>query len=210
MNEKQRTKALAAELGRAYPGATCSLDHRDAYQLLVATILSAQCTDERVNRVTPGLFSRCPSARELAAIETEELEDLIRSTGFFRNKAKNLRGAAEALQVEFGGAVPGTMEQLLRLPGVARKTANVVLGNAFGISEGFVVDTHVSRLARRMGLTRETDPVKIEADLMKAFPRKDWTALGHRLIHHGRAVCKARKPACGSCPVGHLCPKAGV
>lgn len=210
MREGERRIAIASELARAYPDAGCSLNYGNAFELLVATILSAQCTDERVNMVTPALFARCPTPRTMAAIPQEELEGLIRSTGFFRNKAKNLKGAANTLVVDFSGVVPGTMDELLRLPGVARKTANVVLGNAFGLSEGFVVDTHVARLAGRMGLTRHEDPSKIEEDLMKAFRREDWTALGHRLIHHGRAVCSARKPACGACTLAKLCPKVGV
>jgi endonuclease III len=210
MRAGERRIAIAAALAKAYPDAGCSLNHGNAFELLVATILSAQCTDERVNMVTPALFARCPTPRAMAAIPQEELEALIRSTGFFRNKAKNLKGAANTLVMDFGGAVPGTMDELLRLPGVARKTANVVLGNAFGLSEGFVVDTHVARLAGRMGLTRHEDPPKIEGDLMRAFPREEWTDLGHRLIHHGRAVCTARKPACATCTLAKLCPKLGV
>jgi endonuclease III len=210
VREDQRWSAIAAALARAYPDAGCSLNYKDPFQLLVATILSAQCTDERVNQVTPALFARCPTPQAMAAVPQTELEGLIRSTGFFRNKAKNLKGAARAIATGHGGVVPKSMEELLRLPGVARKTANVVLGNAFGLSEGFVVDTHVARLAGRMGLTRHGDPPKIEADLMKEFPRDAWTVLGHRLIHHGRAVCSARKPACPICPIVKLCPKVGV
>ncbi len=210
MREAERRRAIGRALAKAYPDASCSLNFRNPFDLLVATVLSAQCTDERVNLVTPALFARCPTPGALAAIPQEELEALIRSTGFFRNKAKNLKGAARAVVEEFGGALPKTMEELLRLPGVARKTANVVLGNAFGVSEGFVVDTHVARLAARMGLTTHEEPSRIETDLMEAFPQEAWTELGHRLIHHGRAVCNARKPACSSCPLERLCPKVGV
>lgn len=210
MREDSRRRAIAAALARLYPDAGCSLNYRSPFELLVATILSAQCTDERVNLVTPALFARCPTPQAMADISQEELEGLVRSTGFFRNKAKNLRGAARVIVEEFGGALPRTMDELLRLPGVARKTANVVLGNAFGLSEGFVVDTHVARLAGRMGLTRQVDPSKIEGDLMEAFPKEAWTQLGHRLIHHGRAVCSARKPACSTCAIERLCPKVGV
>jgi endonuclease III len=210
VRQHRRAIAIAAALAEAYPDAGCSLNYQDPFELLVATVLSAQCTDERVNRVTPALFDRCPTPQALAAIPQEELERLIRSTGFFRNKAKNLIGAAKVIVEQHGGVLPGTMGELLRLPGVARKTANVVLGNAFGVSEGFVVDTHVARLARRMGLSEQEDPSKIEADLMATFPRETWTALGHRLIHHGRAVCSARKPSCRECPVAELCPKVGV
>jgi endonuclease III len=210
VREERRRGAIAAALERVYPDAGCSLNYGSPFELLVATVLSAQCTDERVNQVTPALFARCPSPKSLAAVSQEELEGLIRSTGFFRNKAKNLRGAARVIMDDYGGVVPETMDELIRLPGVARKTANVVLGNAFGLSEGFVVDTHVARLAGRLGLTRHEDPSKIEADLMKAFPRDAWTPLGHRLIHHGRSVCGARRPSCSLCAVEKLCPKVGV
>ncbi len=205
-----KAAAIARALGRQYPEASCSLDFKDAFQLLVATVLSAQCTDERVNQVTPQLFKRCPTPAALARLPQAELEGIIRSTGFYRNKAKSLLGAATMLTEEFGGKVPDRMEDLLRLPGVARKTANVVLGNAFGKTEGFVVDTHVRRLAGRIGLTASDAPEQIEQDLMAQFPRDEWTPLGHRLIHHGRWVCTARKPACQECVLNEVCPKIGI
>ena len=192
----------------AYPDAHCALDHRDAYQLLVATILSAQCTDVRVNLVTPALFARYPTAGALADADRGDVETLIKSTGFFRNKAKSLVGMARAVVERHGGAVPRTMDELTQLPGVGRKTANVVLGNVFGENDGVVVDTHVARLAKRMGLTRDTDPVKIERALMPLFPRPQWTMLSHLLIAHGRRICDARKPKCGECVVADLCPSA--
>ena len=195
---------------KAYPEASCSLDFENPYQLLVATVLSAQCTDERVNRVTPALFRKCPTPEALAALPQRELEEMIRSAGFFRNKAKSLKGAAQKIVREFDGKVPETMEGLTALPGVARKTANVVLGTAFGINEGFVVDTHVRRLAGRMGLSGESRPEKIERDLMEAFPKKSWSAMGHRLIRHGRTVCRAIKPDCERCVLGRQCPRLGV
>lgn len=202
--------AISHALEGEYPAAACSLHFKDPFQLLVATILSAQCTDERVNQVTPVLFKRCPTPCALASMAPDEVEGIIRSTGFYRNKARSLLGAARMICEEFAGEVPARMEDLLRLPGVARKTANVVLGNAFGKTEGFVVDTHVRRLALRMGLTVSEDPEGIERDLTRQFPRDEWTPLGHRLIHHGRKVCTARKPACGRCAVGKLCPRVGV
>ena len=204
------TKKIMAALDEAYPDADCALSFDTPFQLLVATILSAQCTDERVNKVTPALFKRCPDAGSMAEIEIGELEELIRSTVFFRNKAKSISGAAKMLFRDFGGEVPPVMEDLVKLPGVARKTANVILGTAYGQNEGIVVDTHVRRLSGRMGLTRNQDPVKIERDLMELFPRERWTLLGHQLILHGRAVCKAKKPGCGQCPVDPHCPKAGM
>ena len=197
---------LLAALRAAYPEADCALRHGDAFQLLAATILSAQCTDARVNMVTPEVFRRWPSPADLAAAPQAEVEGVVRSTGFFRNKAKSLRGMAAALQDRHGGAVPRTMAELTELPGVARKTANVVLGTAFGIAAGVVVDTHVGRIARRLGLTRETDPVKVERDLAALLPREEWVMFSHRVIHHGRRVCTARGPRCGECPVGALCP----
>lgn len=205
-----RTLELLARLRREHPDAACALVAADAYQLLVATILSAQCTDERVNLVTPALFARFPDARALAAAPVDELEELVRTTGFFRNKARNLLGMAQAVVAEHGGAIPSTMEELVALPGVGRKTANVVLGNAFGRNEGIVVDTHVQRLSGRLGLTREDDPVKIERDLMPLVPRADWTLWSHLLILHGRRVCNARKPRCGDCVLADLCPSATV
>lgn len=204
-----RAKKIAALLKSEYPEAKCSLDFRNPLELLVATILSAQCTDVRVNMVTPGLFARYPSAEAFATAEIPELERMIQSTGFFRNKAKNIKSACQKIVAEYNGQVPKTMEQLLELPGVARKTANVVLGNAFGIP-GLPVDTHVGRLSRRMGLTEHADPVKVETDLCDQVPRKDWCMFSHWLIHHGRKICDARKPQCESCVVENLCPKIGV
>jgi endonuclease-3 len=197
-------------LKRAYPEARCALDHENPLQLLVATILSAQCTDARVNKVTPVLFQRFPTAKALAAAERSELEDLVRTTGFFRNKAKSVQGAASTIESDFGGELPRTMEEMLTLPGVARKTANVVLGTGFGIASGFVVDTHVFRLSHRMGLASGNNPERVEKELMELFPRGDWVALGHILIHHGRAVCTARNPDCDHCVVASCCPKLGV
>ncbi|MDD5564975.1 MAG: endonuclease III [Thermoanaerobaculaceae bacterium] len=205
-----RAAAVAAALATAYPDAACELDFADPFELLVATILSAQCTDARVNTVTPALFARFPDARALAAAGPEEVEALIRSTGFFHNKAKSLLGMARAVADRHDGEIPATMDALTQLPGVGRKTANVVLGTAFGLATGVVVDTHVGRLARRLGLTSEDDPEKIERDLMALFPPDAWVALGHRLILHGRRVCRARKPACDSCPLAALCPRVGV
>jgi endonuclease-3 len=204
---KTRARGILRALIREYPEPKCALEHRSAFQLLAATILSAQCTDERVNMVTPELFRRYPGPEAMAEADPAELESLIRSTGFFRNKTKSLLGASLRIVEEYGGKVPGTMEELLSLPGVARKTANVVLGTWFGENEGVVVDTHVQRLTRRMGLTRQSDPKKIEQDLMGLFPRKEWTDLSHRLIQHGRRVCQARAPRCGECVLGaKLCP----
>jgi endonuclease-3 len=204
--------AIAAEYYRrlraAYPDAHCALDHRNAYELLAATILSAQCTDVRVNMVTPALFAKYPDAAALADADRGEIETLIKSTGFFRNKAKSLEGMARALVERHGGEVPRTMDELTHLPGVGRKTANVILGNAFGVNEGIVVDTHVARLSKRMGLTRETDPVKIERALMPLFPQAQWTMLSHLLIEHGRRICDAKKPKCGDCVLADLCPSA--
>jgi endonuclease-3 len=205
-----RAGRLLAALRKAHPGATCALLHRNPFELLVATILSAQCTDERVNKVTPALFARYPTPRRMADAGPAELEALIKSTGFFRNKAKALREASRGIVESFDGEVPRTMDQLLTLRGVARKTANVVLGTAFGINEGVVVDTHVQRLSRRMGLTREQNPERIERDLMALFPRRHWTELAHLLIWHGRRVCPARKPRCPECTLRPLCPRIGV
>lgn len=210
MDERGRTKTVERRLGALYPQAGCSLSYRNAYELLVATVLSAQCTDERVNKVTPALFRACPTPKSLEGLSSEDLEALIRSTGFYRNKAKSLRGACKMIVERYGGEVPETMEELLTLPGVARKTANVVLGNAFGKAEGFVVDTHVQRLAGRLGLSSAKEPEKIEQDLMRLFPRESWVSLGHRLILHGRQVCSAKKPACGKCGLSGCCPRVGV
>ncbi|MCC6670046.1 MAG: endonuclease III [Planctomycetes bacterium] len=206
--ERRRLAAILRGLRKEHPEPRCALVHRDAFQLLVATILSAQCTDERVNLVTPGLFARWGTPEALAEVPLPLLEQEIRSTGFFRNKAKNIQGAARTLVTRFAGRVPDRMEDLLELPGVARKTANVVLGTAFGRAEGVVVDTHVARLARRLGLTRHGDPVKIERDLMERIPREDWIWFSHALIWHGRKVCAARKPACERCVLAAHCPSA--
>jgi len=203
-----RAAAVYARLQRAYPDAHCALDHHNAFELLVATILSAQCTDKRVNMVTPTLFAKYPDAASLAAARQEDVEELIRSTGFFRSKTKSLIAMSNALVDRHGGAVPREMEALVKLPGVGRKTANVVLGNAFDLNEGIVVDTHVARLTNRLGFVAQDDPVKIEAALMPLFPRHDWTMLSHLLIEHGRQICDARKPRCGACPVRDLCPSA--
>jgi endonuclease-3 len=209
---RRATPEIAAEyygrLRTAYPHAHCALDHRNAYELLVATILSAQCTDVRVNMVTPALFAKYPDAGALADADRGELETLIKSTGFFRNKSKSLIGMARAVTEKHDGNVPRTMDQLTALPGVGRKTANVVLGNVFGINDGIVVDTHVARLSKRMGLTRDTDPVKIERALMPLFPRDEWMMLSHLLIEHGRRICDAKKPKCGECVLADLCPSA--
>jgi endonuclease-3 len=208
-DKSRAARLIQRRLDKAYPNARCALDHQNPLQLLVATILSAQCTDVRVNMVTPELFRRFPTAQSLAEADQDELERLIQSTGFYRNKAKNIRRCAQMLVEKHAGQVPRTMEELLELPGVARKTANVVLGNAFGVP-GLVVDTHMIRLARRMGLTRQADPVKIERDLCEQLPAKDWTMFSHQMIHHGRRVCIARKPRCQECCVNDLCPKVGV
>jgi len=204
--EAIRIQAILQALKESYPDATCALHFRDPFELLVATILSAQCTDARVNMVTPALFRRYPDPTAMAAADPEQLQEMIRSTGFFRNKTKSLIGASKALVVEFGGRTPRTMEELLRLPGVARKTANVVLGTAFGIASGVVVDTHVARVSRRLGFTNHTDAAKIENDLMARVPRDEWIAFAHRLIHHGRRICKAPRPKCGDCMLPDLCP----
>jgi endonuclease-3 len=201
---------IAGGLAAAYPDATCELTFANPYELLVATILSAQCTDARVNQVTPALFARFPDAAALAGADLSEVEALIRPTGFFRNKARSLLGMARALVERHGGSVPADMDALTALPGVGRKTANVVLGTAFGVASGVVVDTHVARLARRLGLSRHEDPVAIEADLMALFPPEQWVDLAHRLILHGRRVCAARKPACDRCTLSADCPKHGV
>ena len=205
-----RTRLIISKLKKTYPSAHCELHHSNPLQLLIATILSAQCTDERVNKVTPALFARCQTARDFAEIPLAELEGLVRTTGFFRAKAKSIRGCAAALLQDHRGEVPRTMEDLHKLPGVGRKTANVVLGNAFNLAEGIVVDTHVGRLSRRMGLTRQTDPVKVEKALVKIVPKEDWTLFSHLLIWHGRRRCSARKPDCAQCELSALCPKKGV
>jgi endonuclease-3 len=206
----RRATEVFARLAREYPDAHCALDFKDPYQLLVATILSAQCTDKRVNMVTPALFRKYPTADALAAARPEELEAIIRSTGFFRSKAKNLIGMATAVAEKHGGAVPPVMEELVQLPGVGRKTANVLLGNAFGMNEGVVVDTHVSRVSQRLELTASTDPVRIEQDLVQLFPREQWAMLSHLLVWHGRAVCVARSPRCEDCVLSDICPSSRV
>jgi endonuclease-3 len=200
-----RVAAILDALRKTYPGVVCALNHKSAWELTVATILSAQCTDVRVNLVTPSLFKAFPTPKAMAAASLPELEELIRTTGFFRNKAKSIKGAAQVVTEEFGGKVPQTMEEILRLPGVARKTGNVVLGSWFGIAVGVVVDTHVMRLSRRLELTTETAPEKVERDLMKIIPQDRWIAFSHELIHHGRQVCIARKPRCVDCTLEKLC-----
>ena len=207
---KEHARRVCKALERAYPAAECALVHSDPYQLLVATILSAQCTDVRVNMVTPELFRRFPDSRCLAKARPEELESLIRSTGFFRAKSRNLLAMARKVAEEHGGIIPRDLDALTGLPGVGRKTANVVLGTAFGIASGVVVDTHVKRLARRLGLSARTTPEQIEQDLMQIVPRSEWVDLSHRLIHHGRRVCLARRPKCESCSLASICPKIGV
>jgi len=196
---------IFAALDKLFPRAECALRHENAFQLLVATILSAQCTDERVNKVTPELFAKYPTPQDFVALPQEDLEQVIRSTGFFRNKAKNIIGAATRIVQQFGGNVPQTMDELLSLPGVARKTANVVLGTAFGIASGVVVDTHVFRIANRLRLTREKTPEKVEQDLMKIVPPDRWISFSHQIIWFGRKICFARKPLCAECPLETIC-----
>ena len=207
---KTRARKIITRLKRAYPDATCALQHENALQLVVATILSAQCTDARVNMVTPHLFAKYRAAADYAAADPRVLEKEIQSTGFFRNKTKSIIGMAQALVERHGGEVPQTMEELTALPGVGRKTANVILGTWFRKNEGVVVDTHVQRLARLLGFTRLDDPVKIEQELMAVVPRDDWTWFSHTLIHHGRGVCIARRPKCADCILNRLCPSALV
>lgn len=202
---KRRLGLILRRLNQQFPDVECALRHRSAWELLAATILSAQCTDERVNIVTATLFEKYPTVQDIAAVSQEELEVVIRSTGFFRNKAKSLIGAANKIVSRHSGEVPATMEELLELPGVARKTANVVLGTWFGKATGVVVDTHVHRIANRLDLTKEQDPVKIEKDLMKILPRKRWILFSHQIIHFGRQVCDARKPRCAECRIENLC-----
>jgi len=208
MTRKERAELLSRDLPRIYPDAHCELDFKNPLELLVATILSAQCTDVRVNMVTKELFKRCKTASDYAEIPQEELEQIVRSTGFYRTKAKSLRGMGAALMERHAGEVPCTMAELSAIPGAGRKTANVVLGNAFSLNEGVVVDTHVGRLSLRLGLTTHTNPVKVELDLMKLFPREEWTLLSHWLIWHGRRRCKARNPDCTACELRSLCPSA--
>ena len=206
---KSRANHIRRELAKLYPDAHCALHHKNALELLVATILSAQCTDARVNLVTPALFAKYPDAHAYAAADRAELERMIQSTGFFRNKAKSIQECCRILVDKHGGEVPRSMDELTPLPGVGRKTANVILGNAFDIP-GIPVDTHVGRLSRRMGLTTHQDPVKVESDLMKLIPEEEWTMFGHRMIFHGRQVCHARNPKCEECTLKKICPKIGV
>jgi len=205
---RARAREALSLLMARYPGADCALVHRNAWELLCATILSAQCTDKRVNMVTPVLFDRFPTPEALAAADPAEVEDIVKTTGFFREKTKSLIAMSQDVAERFGGRVPADMKALTSMRGVARKTANVILGTAFGKNEGVVVDTHVGRIARRLGWTCETDPVKVERDLMALFPRKLWTVLGHIVILHGRDLCEAKKPRCGECPVRSICPSA--
>ncbi len=207
---KQRVRKITTILKRTYPDVTCALDHQSAFQLLAATILSAQCTDERVNMVTPALFKRYPTPSKLAAASQTDVEKLIQSTGFFRNKATNLRGMAQALVDDHAGEVPQDLESLTKLPGVGRKTANVVLGTVFGIPSGVVVDTHVRRITNLLGLTESQNPEIIERDLIKLLPKTQWIDFSHRLIHHGRRICIARRPKCLDCPLLKVCPRVGL
>ncbi len=207
---KERAKRIVAILKKAYPDARCSLDHRTPLQLLVATILSAQCTDARVNLVTPALFAKYRTAGDFADADLPELEKLVRSTGFYRNKAKNIKEACRIITERHRGEVPRTMQEMLGLPGVARKTANIVLGNAYGVIEGAPVDTHAIRISRLLGWTKNTEQGKIERDLMELLPRKDWLKISDLFVHHGRAICIARRPLCSKCPISKLCPKAGL
>ena len=209
-DRKQRALKIARQLAKTYADAECALNHSSPFQLLAATILSAQCTDERVNVVTPALFAKYPTPAALAAAKQADVEKIVQSTGFFRAKATNLRGMAQALVEQFGGELPRTLEEMVTLPGVGRKTANVVLGTAFGLPTGVVVDTHVKRLTRLLGLTKNLDPVKIEHDLAALLPKSEWINFSHRLIHHGRRICNARKPNCPECPLLKLCPRVGL
>lgn len=210
MEKTNRAMAVLARLKKRYPEPETMLDHRNPWELLVATVLAAQCTDARVNTITPELFRRWPDPAALACAPQEELEDVIHAAGFYHSKAKNLIGAAKRVVEAYGGEVPHTLEELVTLPGVARKTANVVLWGGFGINEGLAVDTHVKRLSFRLGLTKNTEPVKIEQDLIKIFPREEWGDVNHRLVWFGRDVCDARRPACSECELYDLCPRKGV
>lgn len=208
--KKLRTEAIADRLVEAFPAAECSLDFANPFQLVIATILSAQCTDKRVNLVTPALFRRWPSAEKMAQATQRQIEEAVRTTGFFRSKAKNILGCCRALLERHAGRVPQQLVDLVKLPGVGRKTANVVLGSGFGLAEGVVVDTHVGRISRRLGLTRQTDPVRAERDLMAILPREHWIGFSHRIIELGRSICSARAPQCTGCPLADLCPRVGV
>jgi endonuclease-3 len=205
VERRARVASILRGLDQMYPDVTCALHHRSPWELLVATILSAQCTDKRVNEVTPGLFAKYPTPHDFAAVRPEVLAQDIRSTGFFNNKSRSIVGAAQNVLRNFGGVVPKTMDEMLSIPGAARKTANVVLGTAYGIAVGVVVDTHVQRVSRRLDLTRQTDPVKIEQDLMKIIPQDRWILFSHQIIHHGRALCQARKPRCAECLLDPIC-----
>jgi endonuclease-3 len=209
-DRKKQARQIAGQLRKAYPDAECALHHKNAYQLIAATILSAQCTDERVNMVTPELFRRYPTPADLAGSRQQDVEKIVQSCGFFRAKATSLRGMAQKLVERFGGEVPKQLEELVALPGVGRKTANVVLGTAFGIATGVVVDTHVKRITRLLGLTRSSTPEAIEQDLMSLLPKKEWIDFSHRLIHHGRRICIARRPRCLECPLLKLCDRVGL
>lgn len=209
-DRKSQATKVVRELKKHYGDAECALVHDSPFQLLIATILSAQCTDERVNIVTKELFAKHPTPQALAKLPLPKLEELVKSTGFFRNKAKNIQACSRDLVEKHGGEVPQTLEELTALAGVGRKTANVVLGTAYGIPSGVVVDTHVHRLTRRLGLTNQDDPVKIERDLMEVVPKKEWIDFSHRLIWHGRKICKARKPLCEECPMNGFCPRIGL
>ena len=206
---RKRAKRIVSLLKKQYPDAKCALNYENPLQLLVATVLSAQCTDVRVNMVTPALFARYPNAESFANADRGELETAIKSTGFFRNKARSIQGSTKRIVSDYGGEVPNTLEELVHLPGVGRKTANVILGDAFGVP-GITVDTHVRRVSHRLGLTKHAIPEKIEQDLMKLIPKKEWTAFSHRMIFHGRQVCLARKPKCEICILNRVCPKIGV
>jgi len=208
--KKERTAEILARLGELYPHTRIALNFRNPLELLVATLLAAQCTDKKINEVTPELFRRLPTARALGEASLEELEELVKSTGFFRNKAKAVKGLGQALVADHGGEVPDSMEELVKLPGVGRKTANVVLGNAFGKAVGIAIDTHVQRLSQRLGLTFESDPDRIEPDLLALVPQEQWTRFALLLQDHGRAICKAKKPECGQCAINALCPSAEV
>jgi endonuclease-3 len=210
ISPRERAARIAVGLARTYPDAECALHHNSTFQLLVATILSAQCTDERVNMVTPILFAKYPTAVELGQSQQENVEEIIHSLGFFRAKATNIRGMAQQLVERYAGEVPRSLEQLIELPGIGRKTANVVLGTSFGIATGVVVDTHVKRLTRLMGLTESTNPEKIETEMMKLLPSSEWVNFSHRLIHHGRRICVARKPKCEDCPLLSDCARVGL
>jgi endonuclease-3 len=209
IEKKKRAMAIYRILSKRYPSVRCELDFKNPLQLLVATVLSAQCTDKRVNAVTPALFKKYRSAKDFAGANMRELQGLIKSTGFYRAKAKNIKGLATMIVTEHGGKVPDTLEELVKLPGVGRKTANVVLGHAFD-TPGITVDTHFGRLSRRFGWTTETDPVKVEFEVMELIPRKEWTNLSQRMIWHGRRICHSRKPACGACPLADLCPSFSI